>query len=1208
MHTLIRILLSLPLVAALCLKFNSQSDYCRTLMANALFINSFTGHLERSILELYQAIYIGSLVGDQQFVAQSSLAVVMLQQYTSSLPEWQAMLTTAQVDNQRLLQDYAVNKYTQGMQLILPTLMKPQHRQMSNAVSGLQEDTESTHVLVSKAERQFIDELLLEAGGESSLHLTLYAITKAKVQLCFHRPELAVETLQLADIHRVAGQPELITMLLVQSLTYLALIRVQTEIQARSNAVLAAHARAEANNRSSHSGSHTILQVPDAKDLDSPQSAAAATTAQAASDLLYLTYWRQVQLNQSQLSRFATMNQRDFHCQYLLVRAEMAYTALYAYDQGIILEAGEQLSEDLLAPEVARAKQQSTQAGRDGRKKHGGGAAAKDEENQLYGMMQAKAKKDRVAKEDKRRSYRLEKRAKERAAADPNAAMRGHVQGDHGKTLGPHDAKVPSSLSAASGAKSVRAVTTVLTNDPLLRDQLVSRIAAVYSSAAAFAVSSRCNSTDSIRGSANRTNFSEFDSQTHDDSQQSGTPAAHGINGDSRNETTPGGAGSGGVSRTGGSGTTASSLPFRNPADRNQPSVTKASSSSALRCNDFIEGLSNELSCRFHFYVRRPDQGMNFLLIAMRSYGRWGALAVTEALQQEFARELNEVISVLTGVTLGFNRNNNGMGPNNTTAMNSSLGLHQSGILRAPPIGRRQLASGTMGLPGSRALQPSFHRLPGALPGGSGRPPVQPPVPQQQSPLLPVRNRLHAGRSRSPTHSVTENSLTFTADFEIDAFNPPAMGSNTGLLMTSAGVVNGSTTHLHHHIVEADISDESSILGLDNQGDRVQDLDIQSIIKAIQTISKELVLPNLISKLMQIILHNSGAHRATLLSRQVVQGITPTADDPTGTPGTQANAGSPMTPDPRSLEDDVDWRIDACIEFGQTCVYLNPQYIAPATEATSPPNMVRTILEEVTNGTPTSGSTADDNLGGGGGSRGSPGGEDASSKTLRIVNTIRTTPVDFPRSILNFVLHSQKSVILADASTDKVFGTDPCITTRGTKSILCLPLILRNSLISVLYLEHPTIPAAFTRDRLLSCRLITQQAAISMETARLYQTLEAQVAKRTAEWRQATQEAREANQAKSTFLANMSHEIRTPMNGVLGAAELFDPTSSVQEQRDLIGIIKSSGAAMMILINDVSRRNERPADRGCASGAAAFADLCLLCCFLVSPVSSRSWT
>jgi signal transduction histidine kinase len=125
-------------------------------------------------------------------------------------------------------------------------------------------------------------------------------------------------------------------------------------------------------------------------------------------------------------------------------------------------------------------------------------------------------------------------------------------------------------------------------------------------------------------------------------------------------------------------------------------------------------------------------------------------------------------------------------------------------------------------------------------------------------------------------------------------------------------------------------------------------------------------------------------------------------------------------------------------------------------------------------------------------------------------------------------------------------------------------------------LEHPTVPAAFTRDRLLSCRLITQQAAISMETAKLYSTMEARVAQRTAQLHRATQEARDAHkhaehcsQAKSTFLANMSHEIRTPMNGVLGAAELFDPSSSATEQRDLISIIKSSGQAMLVLINDI---------------------------------------
>jgi len=129
---------------------------------------------------------------------------------------------------------------------------------------------------------------------------------------------------------------------------------------------------------------------------------------------------------------------------------------------------------------------------------------------------------------------------------------------------------------------------------------------------------------------------------------------------------------------------------------------------------------------------------------------------------------------------------------------------------------------------------------------------------------------------------------------------------------------------------------------------------------------------------------------------------------------------------------------------------------------------------------------------------------------------------DYPRSILNFVLHSQKSVILADASTDKVFGQDPSIVAKRPRSLMCLPLLLRSELVSVLYLEHPTVPAVFTRDRLLLCRLITQQALISIETAKLYQTLETKVAERTAQLHEASQRAEDASQAKSLFLANVS--------------------------------------------------------------------------------------
>ena len=69
--------------------------------------------------------------------------------------------------------------------------------------------------------------------------------------------------------------------------------------------------------------------------------------------------------------------------------------------------------------------------------------------------------------------------------------------------------------------------------------------------------------------------------------------------------------------------------------------------------------------------------------------------------------------------------------------------------------------------------------------------------------------------------------------------------------------------------------------------------------------------------------------------------------------------------------------------------------------------------------------------------------------------------------------------------------------------------------------------------------------------------------------KQRTEEAQKASAAKSEFLATMSHEIRTPMNGVLGMASLLGQSELNAEQKSKLSIIKSSGKALLDLLNDI---------------------------------------
>jgi predicted ATPase/serine phosphatase RsbU (regulator of sigma subunit) len=119
------------------------------------------------------------------------------------------------------------------------------------------------------------------------------------------------------------------------------------------------------------------------------------------------------------------------------------------------------------------------------------------------------------------------------------------------------------------------------------------------------------------------------------------------------------------------------------------------------------------------------------------------------------------------------------------------------------------------------------------------------------------------------------------------------------------------------------------------------------------------------------------------------------------------------------------------------------------------------------------------------------------------ITVLKSEPVEghggLSESIVNFVARTKRTLILNNAVSEGEFINDPYVVKNRPKSILCSPILNQGKLSAIIYLENNLASGAFTAERLELLNILSSQIAVSIDNARLYDSLEEKVKERTKE-------------------------------------------------------------------------------------------------------------
>ncbi|PJZ53502.1 trifunctional serine/threonine-protein kinase/ATP-binding protein/SpoIIE family protein phosphatase [Leptospira adleri] len=94
-----------------------------------------------------------------------------------------------------------------------------------------------------------------------------------------------------------------------------------------------------------------------------------------------------------------------------------------------------------------------------------------------------------------------------------------------------------------------------------------------------------------------------------------------------------------------------------------------------------------------------------------------------------------------------------------------------------------------------------------------------------------------------------------------------------------------------------------------------------------------------------------------------------------------------------------------------------------------------------------------------------------------------------PVELVYYCYRSGQRILLGNASKESLYSLNSYIAIQQPKSLLCLPITKQGKILSVLYLENRLTYGVFDEHRLEILEILSSQAAISLENAKLYEDI-----------------------------------------------------------------------------------------------------------------------